>query len=383
MKILHTSDLHLGRNLKEESLYDDQKYMLDEIIDVIKEQKVDVVIIAGDIYDKSIPSVDAVNLFNDFLDKLADLKTETIIISGNHDSNERLAFGSNLFGKLNIHIETEYTGKMKKYSYNDVDIYTLPFIKPFHLKNLMKPEEYEKISSANEMMKWVLSQEKIDKSKKNILVMHQFVMNNGEKLELSDSEIAPSVGTLDSIDANLLDDFDYVALGHIHKPQFVKRETIRYSGSPLKYSFSEVNNKNGVVLYDTDKNSIAIIPLKSKRNMQVLKGSFEEVMKMEPSDDLIKVILTDENELISPMDELRKRFPNIMDIKYENRISNLDFDMDSKDITERETPLSLFSKFYQMQNGRELNEDEIKYFNKTMEEIKYWDKKAENLGGDK
>ena len=138
MKILHTSDLHLGRNLKEESLYDDQKYMLDEIIDVIKEQKVDVVIIAGDIYDKSIPSVDAVNLFNDFLDKLADLKTETIIISGNHDSNERLAFGSNLFGKLNIHIETEYTGKMKKYSYNDVDIYTLPFIKPFHLKNLMK-----------------------------------------------------------------------------------------------------------------------------------------------------------------------------------------------------------------------------------------------------
>ena len=117
--------------------------------------------------------------------------------------------------------------------------------------------------------------------------------------------------------------------------------------------------------------------------MQVLKGSFEEVMKMEPSDDLIKVILTDENELISPMDELRKRFPNIMDIKYENRIANLDFDMDSKDITERETPLSLFSKFYQMQNGRELNEDEIKYFNKTMEEIKYWDKKAENLGGDK
>ena len=151
----------------------------------------------------------------------------------------------------------------------------------------------------------------------------------------------------------------------------------------MKYSFSEVNNKNGVVLYDTDKNSIDIIPLKSKRNMQVLKGSFEEVMKMEPSDDLIKVILTDENELISPMDELRKRFPNIMDIKYENRISNLDFDMDSKDITERETPLSLFSKFYQMQNGRELNEDEIKYFNKTMEEIKYWDKKAENLGGDK
>ena len=157
-----------------------------------------------------------------------------------------------------------------------------------------------------------------------------------------------SVGTLDSIDANLLDDFDYVALGHIHKPQFVKRETIRYSGSPLKYSFSEVNNKNGVVLYDTDKNSIDIIPLKSKRNMQVLKGSFEEVMKMEPSDDLIKVILTDENELISPMDELRKRFPNIMDIKYENRISNLDFDMDSKDITERETPLSLFSKFYRI-----------------------------------
>lgn len=369
MKILHTSDLHLGKTLKEESLYEDQKYILNEIINIINEQKIDIVLIAGDIYDKSIPSVDAVNLFNSFLEKLANLKAETIIIGGNHDSSERLAFGSNLFNKLNIHIETNYNGKMKKYSYENVDIYALPFIKPFHLKNLMEAKEYEKISNVNDMMQWVLSKETIDKSRKNILVTHQFVMNYGETLQLSDSETSANVGTLDSINANILEDFNYVALGHIHKPQYVKKESIRYSGTPLKYSFSEAQNNNGVIIYDTSDDSITTIPLTSFRNMKILKGSFDEVMKMEPSEDLIKVELTDENDLISPMDELRKRFPNILELKFVNRISNVEFDLNSKDITEHETPLSLFSKFFEMQNGKELNEEETNYMNKIINDL--------------
>lgn len=372
MKILHTSDLHLGKFLLEESFYEDQKYILKEIINIIKEKKIDVVLIAGDIYDKNIPSVDAVNLFNCFLNELSDLKTETIIISGNHDSNDRLSFGADLFNKLNIHIETNYDGHMKKYSYDNVDIYTLPFIKPFHLKNLMNQKDYEKINSANDMMKWILEQEKIDKARKNILVAHQFFMNAGEELQLSDSESTSIVGTLDAINVNLLDEFDYVALGHIHKPQKIKRETIRYSGTPLKYSFSEVNNNNGVVIYDTENDSIEIVPLEPLRKMRVIRGSFEDIIKSESSDDLIRVELTDNNTIISPMEEIKKKFPNALSLAFINYNKNEYLNIEVEKISEHETPITLFSKFYKMQNGGELEQEEIKYLEKIIE----------NLGGE-
>lgn len=369
MKILHTSDLHLGKNLMEESLYEDQKYILKEIINIIKENKMDVVLIAGDIYDKNIPSVDAVNLFDEFLKELSDIDTKVIIISGNHDSNDRLSFGSTLFNKLNINIDAIYNGHMNKYSFDTVDIYTLPFIKPFNLKRYMTEEEYEKITNVNEMMKWVLKQEKLDKKKKNILVAHQFFMNNGTIPELSQSESITNVGTLDAIDVNLLDDFDYVALGHIHKPQKIKRDTIRYSGTPLKYSFSEVNNKNHVVIYNTDNDNLEFIELKPLRNIRVLKGTFNEIMSMEPSDDLIRVELEDENTLISPMEEIKKRFPKAISLAFINSSSNNNSNILLNNLKSDSSPLSLFNDFYHLQNDKDLNEEQTKYLKELIDNI--------------
>ena len=242
MKILHTSDLHLGKNLLEESFLEDQKHILDEIIEIVKEKEISVVIIPGDIYDRSIPPSDALKLFDEFITNLSNMNVKVLITSGNHDSNERLGFGSNIFDNFNIHIVTSYEGQIQKINIGDVDFYLLPFLKPFHIKHLMDAEEYEDIRNSNDMMKWILSKENINPSRINILLSHQFFMANEKLPEQSDSESISLnvVGTLDAIDASLLDDFDYVALGHIHKPQSILRETVRYSGTPLKYSFSAI-----------------------------------------------------------------------------------------------------------------------------------------------
>lgn len=368
MKILHTSDLHLGKNLSEESFYEDQKYILNEIIEIVKKENVKVVLIPGDIYDKSIPTLDASSLFDKFLTDLSKLKVHVLITSGNHDSNERLAFGSNIFNEFNIHIVTKYDGIIPKLSIDDVDFYMLPFLKPFHIKNLMSEKEYEKINNSNDMMKWILAREKIDSSKKNILLMHQFIMWDGRLPEQCDSEehYQNSVGTLEGVDVNIFDKFDYVALGHIHRPQKIKRDTIRYSGSPLKYSFSEANDKKSVVIIDTDNiDMIKLIELKPLREMKILKGTFDEIMNMKPSDDIIKVELEDENTLLSPMEEIRKRFINAISLIFVNKnsIDNNTYN-EIKEIT---SPYELFSEFFEQQNGRKLNVQEDKYLKSVME----------------
>lgn len=371
MKILHTSDLHLGKKLLEESFYEDQKYILDEIIKIIEEEKVDAVLIPGDIYDKNIPSIEAVNLFNDFLNKLSNLKVETFITSGNHDSNDRLSFGSNLFNKLNIHIETEYNGKLAKYSIEDVDIYMLPFIKPFYLKGLMSEEEYSKIENPTDMMKWIIQNEDIDKNRKNILMLHQFVINQGENLETSDSESIINVGTLDSIDVNTLDVFDYVAMGHIHGPQKVKRETVRYSGTPLKYSFSEVNQNKSVVILDTEDMSIDLVPLKPLRNLKVIRGNFEDIMEMQPCDDLIRVeLLDDATSIISPMENLKRRFKNAISLAFIDKNYNSEEVLNTENLlVEEKNPIELFGEFFLKQNSRKLTEEENKILKDVIDEI--------------
>lgn len=371
MKLLHTSDLHLGKKLSEESFYEDQKYILNEIINIVKEKKIDIIMIPGDIYDKSIPSSEANTIFDDFLTKLSKLNIKVLITSGNHDSNERLSFGSQIFNKFNIHIVTSYKGQIEKISIDDTVFYMLPFLKPFHLKHLMTESEYENINNSNDMMKWILKREKIDKSKKNILLAHAFIMWNGQLPEQSDSESISfnNVGTLDAIDANLLDDFDYVALGHIHRPQKIKRKTIRYSGTPLKYSFSEVNDKKSVVIIDTDNiENIELIELKPLRNMQILKGKFENIMNMKPSDDIIKVELEDENTIISPMEEIKKRFKNAISLVFINKYeSNNDT---SKEIKEDTSPYELFNSFFKEQNGREMTKEEDKYIKLAINTLK-------------
>lgn len=372
MKILHTSDLHLGKNLSEESFYEDQKYILDEIVKIVEDNGVKVVMIPGDIYDKSIPSLEASTLFDSFLTRLSKMGVKTLITSGNHDSNERLAYGSKIFNEFNIHIVTKYEGFIDKVIIDDVCFYMLPFLKPFHIKNLMSEKEYENVNNSNEMMKWILDRESIDKGKKNILLCHQFVMWDGKLPEQSDSESISlnNVGTIDAIDVNLLDEFDYVALGHIHRPQKIKRDTVRYSGTPLKYSFSEVNDNKGVVLFDTDSLSYEIVPLIPLRDLKVLRGSFEEVMNMKSCNDVIKVELTDENTLISPMEEIKKRYPNAIALTFISRNDN-ESEL-SLEIKEDASPYELFKGFFFEQNGRELSDDENNYLKSIID----------NLGGD-
>lgn len=372
MKILHTSDLHLGKNLSEESFYDDQKYILEEIISIVKEKDIKVVMIPGDIYDKSIPSVEASTMFDSFLTKLSKMNVKVLITSGNHDSNERLSYGSKIFNAFNIYIVTSYDGQIEKITIDDVDFYLLPFLKPFYLKHLMNDKEYETINNSNDMMKWILSREKINKNKKNILLAHQFVMCDGKLPEQCDSESISlnNVGTLDAIDVNLLDDFDYVALGHIHRPQKIKRDTVRYSGTPLKYSFSEVNDNKSVVIIDTDDiDNFELLELKPLRNMKVLRGTFEEVMNMKPTDDIIKVELEDENTIISPMEEIKKRFKNAIALVFVNKYESKE-DVTLKEIKEDVTPYELFNSFFNEQNGREMNSNEDEYIKSVIESLK-------------
>ena len=373
MKILHTSDLHLGKSLSEESFQEDQEYILKEIIEIVEEKGVSVVMIPGDIYDKSIPRVEAVKLFDKFLTTLSKMGVMVLITSGNHDSNERLGFGSEIFGEFNIHIATSYEGQIEKVSVEDVDFYLLPFLKPFHIKHLIDDEEYENINSTNDMMKWILSNENIDKSKKNILLAHQFVQWGEQKLKRCDSEssTSDSVGTLESISVDLLDGFDYVALGHLHKPQAIRRETVRYSGTPLKYSFSEAEDEKSVVIIDSDDiENFELVELHPLRDMKILKGTFEQVMNMEPSDDIIKVELLDENTIISPMERIRQRFENAIALEFKNR-RDIFIDPgpgpgpDPADFGAYE----LFKLFFKEQNGREMNEDEDKYIKALIESL--------------
>ena len=372
MKILHTSDLHLGKNLSEESLYEDQKYILDEIIGIIKERKINVVMIPGDIYDKSIPSTEANMMFDKLLTNLSKMNVKVLITSGNHDSNERLSFGSRIFDEFNIHIVTSYEGKMEKIIIDDVVFYLLPFLKPFHLKHLMDEKEYESIRNPNDMMRWILSKEDIDKTRKNILLIHQFVMWNGNLPEQCDSESISlnNVGTLDAIDVNLFDDFDYVALGHIHRPQKIKRNTVRYSGTALKYSFSEVNDKKSVVIIDTDDiENIELLELKPLRNMQVLRGTFEEVMNMKASDDIIKVELENENTIISPMEEIKRRFKNAIALVFVNKYETSQ-EKELKEIKDDASPYELFNSFFTEQNGRNMTDEEDDYIKSIIDNLK-------------
>ena len=354
----------------EESLQEDQEYILKEIIKIVEEKGVNVVMIPGDIYDKTIPRVEAVRLFDKFLTTLSKMGVRVLITSGNHDSNERLGFGSEIFNEFNIHIATSYEGKIEKVSVDDVDFYLLPFLKPFHLKLLMDQKEYENINNSHDMMKWILSRENLNKEKKNILLAHQFVMWGGELPEQRDSESISlnNVGTLDAIDVNLLDDFDYVALGHLHKHQIVKRETVRYSGTPLKYSFSEADDEKGVVIIDTDDiENMEFEVLNPYRDMRVIEGKFEDVMNMKPSDDIIKVELLDDNTIISPMETIRQRFKNAIALEFKNRYKSTRIKRSQK--IEDATPYELFKIFFKEQTEREMTDDEDKCIKSIIESL--------------
>ncbi len=377
MKILHISDLHLGKIVLEQSMIEDQKYILNQIISLIKKESVEVLLISGDIYDRSIPPVEAVKLLNDFLVTLTEMNIKTFIIAGNHDSKERLNFGNKILEAKNIYIEGTFNGKLKKVtlsdSYGELNIYMLPFTRPNEV-SLYYDEEFESYQDA---IKKIIDETLVDKSKRNIILVHQFVTSGTIEPVRSESE-NKSLGGIENIDVDIFKDFDYVALGHIHGPQKLKLDTVRYAGSPLKYSFSECHQKKSAVLIDyTDELKFDLVPLIPLRDMREIKGPIDLLISKEVSnlgnrEDYIKAILTDEEELYDPIGKLRTVYPNILRLEIENKKTAINLSSKtaaSGNIKER-LEIDLFKEFYENQNNIPLNEKQINIVNNIIKEVK-------------
>ncbi len=373
MKLIHLSDLHIGKKVNEFSMLEDQQYIFEKIIQIIDEQKIECVLIAGDIYDKSIPSKYAVQLFDNFLTKMAKRNIPIFIISGNHDSAERIAFGSKLMCQSKVYFSPAFEGDIKpillRDEYGEIAVYMLPFIKPAIVKNIY---EYADIESYNDAVKIAIEHMDIDKNRRNILVAHQFVTG----AETSESEDI-SVGGIDNVDACVFDDFDYVALGHIHKPQHIYRDTIRYCGTPLKYSFSEAKHKKSVTIVTLkQKQNIMIdtIELIPKRDMCEIKGYYQEVTALNyyqnmNTQNYMHIILKDEQDIADAMAKLRSIYPNIMRLDYDNKRTQNNQIIQTTQNIENKTPLQLLQQFYEIQNNDVMNKQQTMFCSKIMEEI--------------
>lgn len=368
MKLAHLSDLHIGRRFGEFDLVEDQEYILEEIIDILKRKSVDVVMLAGDIYDKLNPSEQAFRMWNDFLVGLSKLNVDVLVISGNHDSNERLGVGSTLLERSNIYIETHYTGELQKVSYDNVDIYMMPFIKPSYVRNV--DSEFSG-RTYHEAVAQVLENVSLDRGKYNVLMAHQFVVGRESSPILSDSE-SLSVGGVDAVGVDLFDGFDYVALGHIHRPQSIVRDTVRYGGSILKYSFSEANHEKSIpIITIDDKLDIEFVPLIPKRDVRVIKGMFDDLYQQgvkEKSDDIIHAVLEDDASLYNPITRLRAVYPNLLTLEFSQVKRENEGLRRAEDILDLDAR-SLINSFFEMQNDRNLNNDEKEYLEELLERL--------------
>lgn len=367
MKFIHLGDLHLGKSLGDFDLYEDQRYILGKVMEIIKEKQVDVCLIAGDVYDKAIPSEAAVNLLDDFIKKLSDEKIETFIISGNHDSDDRLNFGSSLFEAGGIHIASRFDGKMKKYvsagkDGKAVNIWLLPFVKASRVRHFY-PDA--KIETYEDAVRVIIENSHVDKDEVNILVAHQFVAGNEDPI-LSGSENAAvqNVGLVEKIGYGVFEDFDYVALGHIHSPQRIGRDTVRYSGSPLKYSLSEVNNNKSVPVVSVGskgETELEFVPLKPLRDMRHIKGSLKNLLdpkNVTDTEDFIYATLTEENIINDAMGIFQATYPNTVKIDYENsHTKELEY-VDIASIANNRSFSELISDFYRQVYGCDISDEE-------------------------
>lgn len=368
MKILHLGDLHIGKSVNDFNMIEDQKYMLEQILGIIKKQKIDVLLLAGDIYDKAVPSEEAVNLLDYFLDRLSKLGIETFLISGNHDSDDRLNFGSSLFEANKIHIAAKYNGQLYKKELQDefgkINVYLMPFVKASQVKHFYPDEAIETYDDA---VRVVLKHTKINVSERNILVAHQFVAGKSADPKLGGSESAAvlNVGMIEKIGADCFDDFDYVALGHIHSPQAVGRETVRYSGSLLKYSLSEVNNPKSApvaVFGRKGEVSVELEELKPLRDMRHLKGKMEQLLDKKhitAPEDYIFVTLTDEEPVQDAMAIFQQYYRNTMKITYDNAHTRQMEQTDVTQVTKEKTYSELVSDFYRMMYGCDISDEEM------------------------
>lgn len=445
MKLIHLSDLHLGKRVYGFSMVEDQEYILKQILSIVKEEAADGVMIAGDIYDKAIPSAEAVQMFDRFLTGLAGLEVPVFAVSGNHDSAERIAFGAQLMSSRNVYLSPVYDGTVRSISledtYGQVSIYLLPFLKPAVVRHALEqdrelleseqkpmnlsgeaqgakkvkaedngqrtagekasetasetaqnmPEtekngiETEKVSSETEECASGTNADKIesyqdalaaavqrislDPSGRNVLIAHQFVAG-ASRCESEDVQ----VGGLDQIDAHLFDDFDYVALGHIHSPQHVTREEVRYCGTPLKYSFSEIGQKKSVTVVELEQKGevkIREVPLTPLRDMCEIRGTYLEVTARSfyqdrNTEDYIHMILTDEEEIPAGLQKLRLIYPNLMHLEYDNRRTHENREISGTDPLEQKSELELFEDFYELQNNQAMSDQQREFVQKLI-----------------
>ena len=379
MKLLHIADLHIGKRVNEFSMLEDQKVILKDILRIVDEAKPLGILMAGDIYDKSVPTGEAVEVLDEFLTELVSRKVQLFIVSGNHDSAERLNFGSRIMQKNGVHIAGTFDGTLKhivmKDEFGPVNIYLLPFVKP----SMVNPHYPDKgIQSYEEAVNVVIDASHINERERNILVAHQFITSGSKEPERCDSETI-AIGGLDNIDASVFETFDYVALGHLHGPQSIGREMICYAGSPLKYSFSEARQQKSVTILEFSQKGTLdrqTIPLTALRDMRELKGPLEELVRVgasspEISQDYIRAILTDEDEVYDAIGQLRQVYPNIMRIDFENSRSKQDINSKSAasgDVA-RKSPLELFEEFYAKQNNVEMTENQHHIIQDVLEQM--------------
>ena len=368
MKFLHLGDLHLGKTLFDFDLVEDQRYILDQILCIAEKESVDGVLIAGDVYDKSVPSEAATKLLDYFLMKSAQKEIKVFMVSGNHDSDDRLNYGSTLFASNQIFISAVFDGTLHRQSFAEEDtkinIYMLPFVKASQVRHYF-PDE--KIESYDDAVQTIIRNTDINKSNKNILVAHQFVSGKGEDPALAGSESVgtQSVGLVEKIGYDCFNDFDYVALGHIHSPQKVGREEIRYAGSPLKYSLSEANNEKSVSLITVsaeERVKIELVPLKPMRNVRHIKGTLKELLdkkNVKAPEDFIYATLTDEDIINDAMGIFQQVYPNTVRIDYDNSHTREIEQVDISKIAENKSFPELIGDFYRLMYGCEITEEEM------------------------
>ena len=368
MKFLHLGDLHLGKTLGDFDLIEDQRYILNQILGIAEKESIDGVLIAGDVYDKSVPSEAATKLLDYFLMKLAQKEIKVFMVSGNHDSDDRLNYGSTLFASNQIFISAVFDGTLHRQSFAEEDtkinIYMLPFVKASQVRHYF-PDE--KIESYDDAVQTIIRNTDINKGNKNILVAHQFVSGKGEDPALAGSESVgtQSVGLVEKIGYDCFDDFDYVALGHIHSPQKVGREEIRYAGSPLKYSLSEANNEKSVSLITVsaeERVKIELVPLKPMRNVRHIKGTLKELLdkkNVKASEDFIYATLTDEDIINDAMGIFQQVYPNTVRIDYDNSHTREIEQVDISKIAENKSFPELIGDFYRLMYGCEITEEEM------------------------
>lgn len=376
MKLFHLSDLHIGKRVNEFSMIEDQKYILTQILYAADQEKPDGILISGDVYDRTIPTAEAVQVFDAFLTRLSEQKIPAFIISGNHDSAERLAFGSSLMGKSGIYFSKVYDGTVEKIpmqdAYGTVWIYLLPFLRPSTIRHAL-PERAEEVQSAADAVRIALEQTKIDEKERNVLLAHQFV-TGAKRCDAEELQ----VGDVDQIPAELFASFEYVALGHIHSPQKVGRETVRYCGAPLKYSFSEAGQEKSITVVELkEKGSVDLrtIPLKPLHDLRKIRGMYLEVTaksfyENRDREDYLQVTLTDEEDVPDGMAKLRTIYPNLMRLEYDNKRTRSNAEVRAAERVEEKSELELFQEFYELQNNQSMTEVQEQFVEELLRGMK-------------